>query len=234
MERTDREPCPWRIVEDAGGAFVFGLIGGTIWHGVGGARNAPRGQMLEQSFSRIKARSPMLGGSFAVWGTLFSCFDCTLTHIRKKEDPWNAILSGAATGGLLASRAGFKAAGKNALAGGMILAAIEGLSLVVSRVIMPYMEKRANAANNIVEVEVDKLLPPIDLSRNKQGMGARYRNKEDRLSGRNMSTRSTTNSSKKADSGSSGTWDAPGFVSSADSGDSASTTSASKSSWKLW
>lgn len=24
MERTDREPCPWRIVDDAGGAFVFG------------------------------------------------------------------------------------------------------------------------------------------------------------------------------------------------------------------
>jgi len=23
----DREPCPYRIVEDAGGAFVFGLVG---------------------------------------------------------------------------------------------------------------------------------------------------------------------------------------------------------------
>lgn len=22
--RTDREPCPWRIFDDAGGAFVFG------------------------------------------------------------------------------------------------------------------------------------------------------------------------------------------------------------------
>lgn len=26
MERTDREPCPWRIVDDAGGAFLFGTI----------------------------------------------------------------------------------------------------------------------------------------------------------------------------------------------------------------
>ena len=25
MERMDREPCPWRIVEDAGGAYVFGI-----------------------------------------------------------------------------------------------------------------------------------------------------------------------------------------------------------------
>ncbi len=24
MERTDREPCPFRIVDDAGGAFLFG------------------------------------------------------------------------------------------------------------------------------------------------------------------------------------------------------------------
>ena len=26
----DREPCPYRIVEDAGGAFVFGLVGKII------------------------------------------------------------------------------------------------------------------------------------------------------------------------------------------------------------
>ena len=42
----------------------------------------------------------ILVGSFAVWGTLFSICDCTFTYIRKKEDPWNAIASGAATGGL--------------------------------------------------------------------------------------------------------------------------------------
>ena len=24
MEKMDREPCPFRIVEDAGGAFTFG------------------------------------------------------------------------------------------------------------------------------------------------------------------------------------------------------------------
>ena len=35
-----------------------------------------------------------------MWGTLFSICDCTFTYIRKKEDPWNAIASGAATGGL--------------------------------------------------------------------------------------------------------------------------------------
>lgn len=48
-----------------------------------------------------------------------------------QEDPWNAIMSGAATGGILAARAGMKAAGKSALVGGVILAAIEGLNILV-------------------------------------------------------------------------------------------------------
>ncbi len=43
-------------------------------------------------------------GQFAVWGLLFSTFDCSLAAIRRKEDPWNAIGSGAITGGLLAIR----------------------------------------------------------------------------------------------------------------------------------
>ena len=98
MRAEDREPCPWRIVEDAGGAFVFGMVGGLVWHSVGGARNAPRGEVMQQMAYRVKTRVPIVAGSFAVWGLCFSCFDCTFTALRKKEDPWNAILSGAATG----------------------------------------------------------------------------------------------------------------------------------------
>jgi import inner membrane translocase subunit TIM17 len=41
-------------------------------------------------------------------------------------------MSGAATGGLLAIRAGPKAAGKNALIGGVLLALIEGLGILIS------------------------------------------------------------------------------------------------------
>ena len=33
---------PWRIIEDAGGAFSMGFIGGGIWHFVKGFRNSPR------------------------------------------------------------------------------------------------------------------------------------------------------------------------------------------------
>jgi import inner membrane translocase subunit TIM17 len=157
-ERVDREPCPFRVVDDAGGAFVFGCVGGTVWHTIGGLRNAPKGQMVRQALSRVRARVPMLGGSFAVWGTLFSCCDCTFTYIRKKEDPWNAIMSGAATGGILAARAGTKAFAKSALVGGVVLAAIEGLNITLMRVIMPSLEKQQAAAG----IEIDRLEPPRD------------------------------------------------------------------------
>lgn len=145
--------------------FEFvGLVGGSIWHSIGGFRNAPKGKGFSQAFSRVKARAPILGGSFAIWGTFFSIFDCSIAAIRHKEDPYNAIISGAATGGLLALRGGLKAAGTNALAGGVILAAIEGLNIGVQRVIMPMFEKQQQEAAEAagMTVKVDLLDPPVD------------------------------------------------------------------------
>lgn len=70
-----------------------------------------------------------MGGQFAVWGGLFACCDCSLSAIRQKEDPWNSIISGAATGGILAARAGPKAMASAAVVGGVILALIEGMGI---------------------------------------------------------------------------------------------------------
>lgn len=47
-------------------------------------------------------------GNFAVWGAMFSTFDCAFVGIRGKEDPWNAIASGALTSGVLAARFGMR------------------------------------------------------------------------------------------------------------------------------
>ena len=52
----------------------------------------------------MKKRAPVLGGSFALWGGLFSSCECTLIHLRNKEDYINPIVSGFVTGGLLAAR----------------------------------------------------------------------------------------------------------------------------------
>jgi mitochondrial import inner membrane translocase subunit TIM17 len=134
---ADREPCPWRIVDDVGGAFCMGAIGGGIWHTIKGARLAPRGARFAGSLAAVQARSPVLGGQFAVWGGLFACCDCTLTALRQKEDPWNSICSGAATGGILAARAGPRAIASAAVVGGVLLALIEGMGIMFTKMMAP-------------------------------------------------------------------------------------------------
>ncbi|PIO38095.1 hypothetical protein AB205_0123880 [Aquarana catesbeiana] len=97
---------PWRIVDDCGGAFTMGIIGGGVFQAIKGFRNAPVGMRhrFRGSVSAVKIRAPQIGGSFAVWGGLFSTIDCSLVRVRGKEDPWNSITSGALTGAILASR----------------------------------------------------------------------------------------------------------------------------------
>jgi len=133
MSVQERDPCPHRILDDIGGAFSMGAIGGGVWYSVKGARNSPRGERLLGSITAIKARVPVIGGNFAVWGGLFSTFDCSLVAIRKKEDPWNSIFSGAATGGVLAARGGWRAATRSAAVGGVLLAMIEGLQIFLTK-----------------------------------------------------------------------------------------------------
>lgn len=134
MEEYAREPCPYRIVDDCGGAFAMGCIGGGVFQAIKGFRNAPSGfnRRVIGSLSAIKARSPVIAGNFAVWGGMFSTIDCTLVHFRKKEDPWNSIISGAATGGILA-RNGIPAMAGSAIIGGVLLALIEGVGILFTR-----------------------------------------------------------------------------------------------------
>lgn len=54
-------------------------------------------------------------------------------------------------------RGGLKSAGKNALVGGVLLAAIEGLNIAVSRIVMPMLEKRSNE-----DIVIDMMEPPVD------------------------------------------------------------------------
>lgn len=134
---ADREPCPWRIIDDVGGAFCMGNIGGGLWHSIKGARMAPAGARMAGSLSAVQARAPVLGGQFAIWGGIFACFDCSLTSLRQKEDPWNSIISGAATGGTLALRAGPQAAASAAAVGGVLLALIEGMGIMFGKMFAP-------------------------------------------------------------------------------------------------
>ncbi|KAK4112238.1 mitochondrial import inner membrane translocase subunit tim-17 [Canariomyces notabilis] len=121
-----RDPCPWVILNDFGGAFAMGAVGGTIWHGVKGFRNSPYGERRLGAITAIKMRAPVLGGNFGVWGGMFSTFDCAVKGLRKKED---AYIAGFFTGGALAIRGGYKAARNGAISCAILLAVIEGVGI---------------------------------------------------------------------------------------------------------
>ncbi|KAK7711913.1 translocase of the inner membrane [Diaporthe eres] len=124
-----RDPCPWVILNDFGGAFAMGAIGGTIWHGIKGFRNSPYGERRIGAITAVKMRAPVLGGNFGAWGGIFSLADCAVKGVRQKEDPWNAIGAGFLTGGALAIRGGFKSARNGAIGCAVLLAVIEGVGI---------------------------------------------------------------------------------------------------------
>lgn len=115
----------------------MGAVGGGLWHLLKGMKNSPSGHRFVGGIDAIRREAPRIGGSFAVWGGLFSTFDCTLVALRKKEDPWNSIAAGALTGGFLQLRTGLRSAGKSAAFGGVLLAMIEGVGILLTRVTAP-------------------------------------------------------------------------------------------------
>ncbi|XP_044472091.1 mitochondrial import inner membrane translocase subunit TIM17-2-like [Mangifera indica] len=143
---TSREPCPDRILDDVGGAFGMGAVGGAAFHFLKGIYNSPSGARLIGGTQAVRMNAPRVGGGFAVWGGLFSTFDCTMVYVRQKEDPWNSIIAGAATGGFLSMRQGFGAASRSAIFGGVLLALIEGAGIMLNKVLsapqnIPIMEE---------------------------------------------------------------------------------------------
>jgi len=132
MEEYSREPCPWRIVDDCGGAFAMGAIGGALFNGVKGFKGAPQRRRLAGAMALMKQRAPIVGGQFAAWGAVFSSCDCCLAFARGKEDAWNSVASGAATGAILTARAGPSAAFGAAVVGGILLAMIEGAGVLIT------------------------------------------------------------------------------------------------------
>lgn len=53
------------------------------------------------------------------------------------EDPWNSIAAGALTGGFLQLRTGLRSASKSAAFGGVLLAMIEGVGILLTRMTAP-------------------------------------------------------------------------------------------------
>ncbi|KAF4800045.1 Mitochondrial import inner membrane translocase subunit Tim17-A [Turdus rufiventris] len=96
---------PWRIVDDCGGAFTMGAIGGGIFQAIKGFRNSPVGvnHRLRGSLTAIKTRAPQLGdgpvamvGSAAMGGILLALIEgagILLTRFASTQFPNGPQLS---------------------------------------------------------------------------------------------------------------------------------------------
>ncbi|CAI0548616.1 unnamed protein product [Linum tenue] len=71
---TSREPCPDRILDNIGGAFGMGAVGGSVFHFIKGVYNSPVGTRLTGGTQAVRMNAPRVRGSFAVWGGLFSAW----------------------------------------------------------------------------------------------------------------------------------------------------------------
>lgn len=128
-----RIPCPYRILDDAGNGFAIGAIGGSIYHFASGYRNTPMGYRLNGAMTAMMTRAPVTGGAFGVWTFMFATGECTFKHLRGKEDPINAVLSGGFTGAALEMRKGPRAAFRAGAIGAVMLGMIEGLIIMMQR-----------------------------------------------------------------------------------------------------
>ncbi len=73
---------PWRIIDDSGGAFTMGLIGGSLFNVINGARHAPSGfsRRTLGGLARMKERAPVLGGQVS-YKTVFFFIDGGLNKL---------------------------------------------------------------------------------------------------------------------------------------------------------
>lgn len=68
---------PYVILNDFGGAFSMGVIGGGIWHGIKGARNSPKvGHRYPSMFHTVDRRSPATLHSWDMRGPLNTDLTC--------------------------------------------------------------------------------------------------------------------------------------------------------------
>ncbi|KAK1678979.1 hypothetical protein QYE76_039827 [Lolium multiflorum] len=162
---SEEDPCPARIVADAGGAFAMGAVGGSIFHFVKGTYNSPNGARFTGGVQALRMNAPRVGGSFAAWGGLYSAFNCTAVYVRQKDDPWNSIAAGAAAGGLLSVRQGLRAAAKSAATGAVLLALVEGMGLLADRAQAAQAQRNRPQVHNptlAAAIAAQQNLPQVD------------------------------------------------------------------------
>jgi import inner membrane translocase subunit TIM17 len=161
-------PCPGRIFNDLGDAFATGTALGTIWYFAKGAYYSVRKERVRGGIQLVANRAPILGGSFAMWGCIFSISNCCMVYLRNREDPINSVVAGFTTGFVLAIRGGIRNAMRSAIIGGLFLGIIEVIMVIYQQ----WDKKRQIVEQNKMIDKFKKESMRMQRLKTKRGLGS--------------------------------------------------------------
>eukprot|EP01059_Diplonema_ambulator_P013419 TRINITY_DN23944_c0_g1_i2.p1 TRINITY_DN23944_c0_g1~~TRINITY_DN23944_c0_g1_i2.p1 ORF type:complete len:211 (+),score=19.50 TRINITY_DN23944_c0_g1_i2:55-687(+) len=121
-----KDPCWWRVLDESGIGFIFGLglgFGVNIYQGF---RMAVPGKRFRVIRDRIVTQVPANGGSFAAWTTAFALTECVVIKLRGgTEDAINPTIAGAGAGFFTNFAGGRRAMIHGAKMGAILLGSME-------------------------------------------------------------------------------------------------------------
>ncbi|QHO26656.1 hypothetical protein HN51_023722 [Arachis hypogaea] len=87
------QQCLEITAADAGDAFKYALVGGSIFHFFKGLCRSPDGARLAGAWHAMGVNAPRVAGKFGAWFGLSAVVDNALGYARQKDDHWNYIAS---------------------------------------------------------------------------------------------------------------------------------------------
>ncbi|KAL2536550.1 Mitochondrial import inner membrane translocase subunit TIM17-2 [Forsythia ovata] len=126
---TSLETCSDISLDDMGAVLASSAVIGSTFQFFKGIYNSPKGQRLISGTQAVRRNGLRSGGIYAVWFGLSYAMECSIVHVRQKEDNWNFIFSSAAAAGFLQMRKGLGPASRWSLLGGVFGALVSYLPI---------------------------------------------------------------------------------------------------------
>ncbi|RCV30828.1 hypothetical protein SEVIR_6G137600v4 [Setaria viridis] len=116
----------YRLIDYVGDGFVLGASFGSAFHFIRGLRNSPDGGRLAGGVRAVRTNVPRVAGRGGACLALFWAVESATCLARRRDDLWNSIAAGAATGGLFNVHRGAPAATLFALLGAASFVGLAG------------------------------------------------------------------------------------------------------------
>ncbi|MED6208283.1 hypothetical protein PIB30_043563 [Stylosanthes scabra] len=100
------QQCLEETATEAGFAFKYALVGGSIFHFFNGLYRSPNGARLAGAWHAMGVNGPRVAGKYGAWFGLFTAIHNALGYSRQKDDHWNCIAGSTIATGLLSMHRG--------------------------------------------------------------------------------------------------------------------------------